>query len=212
MPVSWPDEVDRVLGGDLVAAFAYRTPAGGAVVTAVAPIGLRDRTAGTVGLTTSLGFGLGSSSASRLDPRVALAYHAREHGFFDQPAATCSFRARASFRPQPRPGADGRRSDEISTPFMGEPRRGPRLGLAAARVLRRPRARSPWTVERFVGGLGPDLLLTGEPEVLRRAAGGRARAAAASPKNGTGPRVDLDPARRGGCHTSRIAWLGLRRR
>ena len=41
--VSWPDEVDQVLDGDLTAALAYMTPAGGSVVTAVAPLGLRDR-------------------------------------------------------------------------------------------------------------------------------------------------------------------------
>src|SRR3954469_16961993 len=79
-PVQWPDAIDEVLGGDLTAALAYCTPAGGAVVTAVAPIGLRDRAAGTVGFTTSLGFG------EKLEPirrkrRVALAYHDRAHGF-----------------------------------------------------------------------------------------------------------------------------------
>ena len=55
--VTWSDEVDEVLGGDLTAAVAYGTPAGGAVVTAIAPVGLRDRERGTVGFTTSLGFG-----------------------------------------------------------------------------------------------------------------------------------------------------------
>ena len=55
--VRWPDDVDEPIGGDLTAALAYVTPAGGAVVTAVAPIGLRDRDAGTVSFTTSLGFG-----------------------------------------------------------------------------------------------------------------------------------------------------------
>ena len=55
--VSWPDDIDAILGGDLTAALAYVTPAGGAVVTAVAPIGLRDREQGTVTFTTSLGFG-----------------------------------------------------------------------------------------------------------------------------------------------------------
>jgi len=40
--VTWTDEIDDVLGGDLTAALAYVTPARGAVVTAVAPIGLPD--------------------------------------------------------------------------------------------------------------------------------------------------------------------------
>jgi hypothetical protein len=56
--VTWPDHVDEILGGDLTAALGYATPAGGAVVMAVAPIGLRDRRRGTVSFTTSLGFAL----------------------------------------------------------------------------------------------------------------------------------------------------------
>src|SRR3954451_21758771 len=55
--VEWPDAIDEIIGGDLTAALAYVTPAGGTVVTAVAPIGLRDRDAGTVGFATSLGLG-----------------------------------------------------------------------------------------------------------------------------------------------------------
>src|SRR3954466_3565570 len=79
MPVAWDDATDAVLAGDLTAALGYRTPAGGVVVQAVAPIALRDRAAGTVGFTTSLGF---SKKLERIaaDPRVALAFHAREHG------------------------------------------------------------------------------------------------------------------------------------
>ena len=76
----WSDADDAIIGGDLTAALAYLTPAGGAVVTAVAPIGLRDREARTVGFTTSLGFGR-KLDRIRANPRVALAYHAREHGF-----------------------------------------------------------------------------------------------------------------------------------
>ena len=79
-PVEWPDDVDEVIGGDITAGVGYVTPAGGAVVTAVAPIGLRDRAAGTVSFTTSLGFGK-KLARIRGNPRVALAYHAREHGF-----------------------------------------------------------------------------------------------------------------------------------
>jgi hypothetical protein len=76
----WPGDVDAVLGGDLTAAAAYVTPAGGAVVTGVAPCGMRDRERGTVGYTTSLGFGRKLGHILR-DPHVALAYHSREHGF-----------------------------------------------------------------------------------------------------------------------------------
>src|SRR6058998_3099026 len=82
--VDWPDEIDEVIGGDLTAGVAYVTPAGGAVVTAVAPVGLRDRSAGTVGFTTSLGFGR-KLERIRQNPRIALAYHSREHGFSRSP-------------------------------------------------------------------------------------------------------------------------------
>src|SRR3954452_7226384 len=83
-PITWPDEVDEVLAGDLTAAVAYGTPAGGAVVTAVAPVGLRDRERGTVGFTTSLGFGK-KLERLKADPRIALAYHARDHGSAREP-------------------------------------------------------------------------------------------------------------------------------
>ncbi len=44
----WSDADDQMLGGDLTAALGYLTPAGVVVVTPVAPVGLRDRDAGTV--------------------------------------------------------------------------------------------------------------------------------------------------------------------
>ena len=82
MPVTWPDHVDRLIEGDLTAGLAYVTPAGGSVVTAVAPVGLRDRERGSVGFTTSLGLGR-KLERIRENPRVALAYHGRKHGLTD---------------------------------------------------------------------------------------------------------------------------------
>ena len=80
----WSDADEQVIAGDLTAALAYLTPAGGAVLTPVAPLGLRDRDAGTVTFTTSLGFGR-KLDRIRENPRIALAYHAREHGFSQRP-------------------------------------------------------------------------------------------------------------------------------
>jgi hypothetical protein len=82
--VEWPGEVDAVMAGDLTAAAAFITPAGGAVVTGVAPCGLNRRHDGMVGFTSSLGFGKKLERIVR-DPRVALAYHSREHGFTESP-------------------------------------------------------------------------------------------------------------------------------
>ena len=85
-PVSWPDGLDEVITGDLTAAAAYATLAGGAVVTSICPIGIDRREEGEVGFTTSLGF---AKKLERIiaDPHVALAYHAREQlGVLGQPA------------------------------------------------------------------------------------------------------------------------------
>jgi hypothetical protein len=79
-PVRWPDEIHEIMTGDLTAAAAYVTPAGGAVVTGVAPCGLARRDEGVVGFTTSLAFAKKLERILR-DPRAALAFHSREHGF-----------------------------------------------------------------------------------------------------------------------------------
>jgi hypothetical protein len=82
-PVSWPDEVDEILAGDLVVAVGSPTPKGGVVLNTVTPLGLRDRDAGTVTFTTSLGFGRKLERIAA-DPRIAVAYHTRQHGHSDQ--------------------------------------------------------------------------------------------------------------------------------
>lgn len=79
-PVQWSGEIDAVITGDLTAALAYGTPAGGGVVTPVAPCGLEERGRGILGFTTSLGFPKKLHRIVR-DPRIALAFHARDHGF-----------------------------------------------------------------------------------------------------------------------------------
>ena len=84
-PVCWPADADTVIKSDITAAAAYLTPAGGAVVTAVAPCGIGERDRGVIGFTTSLGFGRKLDRIVR-DPHVALAYHARDHGFSASPA------------------------------------------------------------------------------------------------------------------------------
>jgi hypothetical protein len=75
----WTDEIGEILAGDLVAALAYGTPAGGAVATPVCPLGLLDRDRGRVGFTTSTGYGRKLSRIAA-DGRVALAFHTRTHG------------------------------------------------------------------------------------------------------------------------------------
>jgi hypothetical protein len=78
--VPWSDHVQDVMTGDLVAIFAYTTPAGGVVALPVAPIGAVDRDAGTITLTTSLAH-YRKLRYLLQNPKVAVAYHTREHGF-----------------------------------------------------------------------------------------------------------------------------------
>ncbi len=81
---AWPDDVDEILTGDAAAGFTYLTPARGAVTVPMAPLGIRDREAGTVTVTSSLGLWK-KLARVRANPSVAICYHAREHGFAKRP-------------------------------------------------------------------------------------------------------------------------------
>jgi hypothetical protein len=84
MPVDWPDEVDEILGGDLTVGIGMPTGRQGVSLATVTTLGLRDREAGTVTFTTSLGFGRKLERIAD-DPRIAVAYHTRQHGQTDRP-------------------------------------------------------------------------------------------------------------------------------
>ena len=191
MPVTWSAAADDVIGGDLTAAVAYVTPAGGAVVTAVAPIGLRDREAGTVTFTTSLGFGR-KLDRLRREPRMALAYHARDHGFSKR-SEYVLVQGRATIVEEP----DRAYLEGVVQPaaerFMGPPKRGVFWDrwLAAYYGDRVP---VHVDVERVV--VWPDLRCTGEPEVFGEPLAAESAAPQEPPKKGAGPRVDVDAAHR----------------
>jgi hypothetical protein len=183
--VSWPDEVDEVLDGDLTAGLAYVTPAGGTVVTAVAPIGLRDREAGAVTFTTSLGFGR-KLERIRREPRVALGYHAREHGFSTSPLYVL-VQGRAEFTTTP----DRAYIDDVVAPqaerHLGPRKRGRLFWDRWLREYYAERVPVIVTVERVT--TWPDLRCGGEPAVIGAPAAPQP-AAQSRPAKGTGPRVD----------------------
>ena len=191
-PVTWSDEADEIIGGDLTAGLVYVTPAGGAVVTAVAPIGLRDRDAGTVTFTTSLGFGR-KLDRIRREPRIALAYHAREHGLSSRPEFVL-VQGRATIVEEP----DRNYLEEVVGPqserFLGERKTGFFWDrwLSAYYADRVP---VHVEVERLV--VWPDLRCAGEPVVHGAALPGAA-GAQQPPKGGTAPRVDSARAARKG--------------
>ena len=198
MPVSWPDHVDEILGADMTAALAYVTPAGGAVVLAVAPIGLRDREGGRVGFTTSLGFAK-KLDRIRREPRVALAYHAREHGRSDRPEfVLAQGRAEPVAEPTPEDRALVRRQAEA---FLGAGRSGPFWDrwLREYYMVRIP----VWvTIERLT--VWPDLSCAGRPQVDGLPATEATPDPQLAPAKGTGPRVDMTRAAKRLARTSHL--------
>jgi hypothetical protein len=201
MATSWSDEVDRVIDGDMTAALAYVTPAGGAVVTAVAPIGLRDRDGGTVGFTTSLGL---SKKLERIrrNPRIALAYHARKHGFADgtryvlaQGDATLTLDPdRELLENEIGPRAERYLGPRKSGPFWD-------------RWLREYYADSvpvDVDVRRMISW--PELDCSGTADVYGEVPPATHAEPQSPPKNGSGPRVD---AERAGGRTRKLSYVLL---
>jgi len=187
----WPDDVDAILGGDLTAALGYLTPAGGVVVTAIAPIGLRERDAGTVTFTTSLGLGRKLERIKR-NPRVALAYHAREHGF-----ASGDRYVLVQGRCRPVAAVDPEYLERVVKPagtrFLGPPKQ----GFFWDRWLRVYYAdRIPVTVdvERVI--VWPAHDASGEPAVHGAPLPDGDPPPQSPPKKGTGPRIDAAKAER----------------
>jgi hypothetical protein len=196
MATSWPDEVDRVIEGDLTAALAYVTPAGGAVVTAVAPIGLRDRERGTVGFTTSLGFGK-KLERIRRNPRIALAYHARKHGLADRsaPAAGASSyvlaQGDATLTLEPDRDYLDREIGPRAERYLG-PRKGGRFWDRWLQEYYADRVPVDVDVRRMI--VWPELDCSGEAEIHGEPPPAAHAEPQSPPKNGTGPRLDAAKA------------------
>jgi hypothetical protein len=202
-PVRWPDAADPAIRGDLTVAVAYITPAGGAVVTSVSPVGLGDREAGLISFTTSLGFPKKLERILR-NPHVSLAYHTREHGF----AASSSYvlvqgAASVDLQPSPQRLAELRQASE---PFLGETRRGP-IWDWLLREYHQERVFVDVDIQRVA--VWPDLTARGAVTVT-----GADRPEMATgqepPKNGTDPRVDVSAVARriGGLPHRVLAYQG----
>jgi hypothetical protein len=185
----WSDADDEILAGDLTAALAYLTPAGGAVLTPVAPIGLRDRAAATVGFTTSLGFGRKLERIEQ-NPRVALAYHAREHGFASDPRFVL-VQGTASYDVDPDPDVLAERVRPASARFLGEPRTGPFWDRWLSAYYQ-DRVLVTVHVERLLSW--PDPACAGECTVVGSPLMYGEPEAQAAPKNGADPRVEVPRA------------------
>jgi hypothetical protein len=185
--VQWPDSIDEVITGDITAAAAYATRAGGVVVTGVAPCGIDDRVRAQVGFTTSLAF------ARKLehmvaDPRVALAYHSREHGFSTSTAFVLA-QGVAALDLEPSPERLEAFAPQAER-YVGPVRRGPLWD----RLLHQYYAERVFVdiaVERLMAW--PDLGCAGHPEVFG-AAPAPPPAPQPPPAKGTEPRTEVEKA------------------
>jgi hypothetical protein len=182
--VSWPDEVDAVLGGDHVVALAYVTPAKGVVVTPVTNFALHEREAGRVSVNSSVG-AWRKLDRIRRNPRVALAFHTREHGSTDRPEYVL-VQGRASF---PWPPDRDSWYDEIGANWnrvSGVPRE---VGPLWERWMSVYHWRTNvWIdVERVV--VWPELECRGEPAVHGSPLPAGPPPPQSPPKGGVGPRL-----------------------
>ena len=191
MPVCWSEELDAVLGGDLTAALTYLTPAGGAVATAVAPVGLRDRQAGWVGFTTSLGFGKKLDRIER-DPQVAMAFHAREHGTSHSQRYVL-VQGRAEIVPDPDEALRTLVWDQ-AVRVLGPAKRGRLFWDRWLREYYAVRVPVLVQVDRIL--TWPELRCEGEPGILGAPAPLEPPTPQAPPKGGTAPRLDSARAAR----------------
>lgn len=180
----WPESLTDIFYGDLAVAFVYRTPAGGVVAMPVTTIGMFDEEAGTV--TTSTSFG-NWKKLTRLDgdSRVALAYHAREHGKssaanFVLVQGDASFPVKADSKwmtPEVMREWSDRMPARKTGPFWD------RLGREYYDE------RVPITVSVRRIAIWPDAEASGPPEVIGKAIDGGVVKPQDPPKNGTESRV-----------------------
>lgn len=180
--IHWSDEVDDVLGGDQAVGFAHATPAAGVVLSPLTNTGVRDRAAGSLEpVTSSVGMWRKLAALREL-PRVAVAYHAREHGFSRRPEYVLVQGTASSTSPDDDSWI--KRHREAWERFGGSPDVGP-LSDRWLRVYHH-RVGIRLAVERIV--VWPDLECRGVPAVLGAPLAPPA-APQSPPAKGTRPRV-----------------------
>jgi hypothetical protein len=190
----WPDAVDEILGGDQCVALAHVTPASGVVLTPVTNFAVRDRQAGTVSVNSSVGMWRKLQALQR-DPRVALAFHTRAHGFSRRPEYVL-VQGNASLSSLSDLDAWPESIGESWERFSGQPRD---LGPRWERWLRayHRRVNIEIAVERVI--VWPHLDCRGEREVHGAPLPSEPPASQRPPAGGAGPRVDhVRAARRAG--------------
>ena len=194
----WPASVDEVLTGDQVVGFAYVTPAKGVVLQPLTNMGdPSEPVSSSVGMFRKL-------QRIQANPRVAVAYHTRTHGFSDRREYVL-VQGRASLTSVEDHGWLERHRENWVR-FAGP--------IPQNRVLAWWLREYHWRVgmrleiERMV--VWPDLRCQGEPAVHGVAAFAEPPAHQKPPAKGTGPRVNHERAARraAGLQNVLLGWVG----
>lgn len=200
MPISWPDIVEEILAGDQAVMLASVTPASGVVLGPVTNFAMRDRNAGTVTVNSSIG-AWKKLERIRHNPRVALAFHTREHGFTDR-SEYVLVQGNASISP---PIADY----PATIGEQWELFDGPRGGTLWRRWLRvyYTRVSIDIAVQRVT--VWPDLAASGSPQAHGTSSPVEQPPSQRPPARGTGPRVDCDRVARSAANLPNVllGWV-----
>ena len=198
----WPDSADEILGGDQVVALAYCTPASGVVLTPLTNFGLRDRDKGALTAVNSSVGVYRKLERMRANPRIALAYHTRTHGFSDRPEYVLVQGTARLGRAVP----DYPKSIQPTWERFGGP---VDIGPLWNWWLRVYNLRIPieLDVERVI--VWPDLACEGTP-AIHGAPITAPPEPQREPKNGTGPRIDHRRAARRASKLENVllGWVG----
>jgi hypothetical protein len=198
----WTDTVDEILAGDQVVALGYVTPAKGVVATPLTNFALRDRASGRL---TAVNSSVGvwkKLDAIRRNPRIALAYHTRTHGFSNRPEYVL-VQGTASLAP---PDPHYPKTIQPSWERFGGPVDVGRVWNWWLRVYNQ-RIAIEIDVERVI--VWPDLACRGTPEIHGAPVRGEPEAQRA-PAKGTAPRIDHRRAARRAVRLPNVllGWVG----
>src|SRR3954468_8760205 len=201
--MNWPESIDAILGGDQVVAVAYCTPANGVVLTPLTNFSLRDRDRGTLtGVNSSVGV-YRKLERIRQNPRIALAYHTRTHGFSDRPEYVL---VQGTATPGTAIEKYPKSIQSTWERFGGPVDIGPLWNW----WLRVYNLRIPIriAVERVI--VWPDLACHGEPAILGAPPPRSEPEPQRAPTNGTGPRIDHRRAERRAKRLQNVllGWVG----
>jgi hypothetical protein len=204
IPAHWPGAVDEIFGGDQVVVVAHVTPARGVVLTPLTNTGLRDPDMGTMTpVSSSIGMWRKLERIQR-NPRVAVAYHTREHGFSAR-SEYVLVQGRASLTPFSDGGWVDRHLENWER-FSGPRDVGP-LGERWLRAYHW-RVGVEISVERAV--VWPDLTCDGSPEIHGLPLPSERPKPQRPPRKGTAPRINHVRAARRAARRPNVllGWVG----